>query len=184
MGRIEQLVESYQNHIATSPPSGLAGAEKAIFVVYDKANERRIRARKEHFQIATQSAGYKWKEIDLAGEFAHWMTRLDYANEYFSDPDSLELKLADFEEHLGNLVGAVLQAEDSDEDTIVAMFGVASLFGFTRVSRLMKQVEPKIRGRLVVFFPGEHEDNVYRLLDARDGWNYLAVPITAENGAY
>jgi hypothetical protein len=39
-----------------------------------------------------------------------------------------------------------------------------------------------IRGRLVVFFPGEYEDNNYRLLDARDGWNYLAVPITLHNG--
>jgi len=28
-----------------------------------------------------------------------------------------------------------------------------------------------------VFFPGEHEGNSYRLLDARDGWNYLAVPL-------
>ena len=33
-------------------------------------------------------------------------------------------------------------------------------------------------GRLVVFFPGQFEQNNYRLLDARDGWNYLAVPIT------
>jgi len=35
-----------------------------------------------------------------------------------------------------------------------------------------------IAGRLLVFFPGEHEGNSYRLLDARDGWNYLAIPIT------
>jgi hypothetical protein len=32
----------------------------------------------------------------------------------------------------------------------------------------------------VVFFPGEVEDNVYRLLDARDGWGYLSHPITAD----
>ena len=34
------------------------------------------------------------------------------------------------------------------------------------------------RGRLVVFFPGQYEQNNYRLLDARDGWNYMAVPIS------
>jgi hypothetical protein len=30
----------------------------------------------------------------------------------------------------------------------------------------------------VIFFPGHFEHNNYRLLDARDGWNYHAVPIT------
>jgi hypothetical protein len=47
---------------------------------------------------------------------------------------------------------------------------------------VLKEVVKDIRGRLVVFFPGEYEDNNYRLLDARDGWNYLAVPITLHNG--
>jgi len=43
-------------------------------------------------------------------------------------------------------------------------------------------VEPHIQGRLLIFFPGVYEQNNYRLLDARDGWNYLAVPITAHEG--
>ena len=50
--------------------------------------------------------------------------------------------------------------------------------GFLRVSELIQSVEPSIRGRLVVFFPGTKNDNNYRLLDARDGWSYLAQPIT------
>ena len=41
-------------------------------------------------------------------------------------------------------------------------------------------MERDVRGRMVVFFPGEYVDNNYRLLDARDGWNYLAVPITLQ----
>ncbi|MFH1688626.1 MAG: DUF1788 domain-containing protein, partial [Candidatus Eisenbacteria bacterium] len=60
--------------------------------------------------------------------------------------------------------------------------GVACLFGLTRLSLVLKEVVKDIRGRLVVFFPGEYEENNYRLLDARDGWNYLAVPITLHNG--
>ena len=43
-------------------------------------------------------------------------------------------------------------------------------------------VEGDIQGRLLVFFPGVYEQNNYRLLDARDGWNYLAVPITSQRG--
>ena len=47
-----------------------------------------------------------------------------------------------------------------------------------KVSALLNAVNDAIAGRLLVFFPGEHEGNSYRLLDARDGWNYLAIPIT------
>ena len=43
-------------------------------------------------------------------------------------------------------------------------------------------ISREVRGRLLVFFPGEHERGNYRLLDARDGWNYLAVPIDAQEG--
>mgnify|MGYP000987610382 CR=1 FL=1 len=44
--------------------------------------------------------------------------------------------------------------------------------------QVLKLIEGDIRGRLVLFFPGQLEGNNYRLLDARDGWNYLAVPIS------
>ena len=55
---------------------------------------------------------------------------------------------------------------------------MVSLYGFVRVSELIHDVERSIKGRLVVFFPGTKNENNYRLLDARDGWNYLAVPVT------
>jgi hypothetical protein len=55
---------------------------------------------------------------------------------------------------------------------------VGALFGLTHLSHILKLVEPDIRGRLVVFFPGQLERNGYRLLDGRVGWNYLAIPIT------
>ena len=57
-----------------------------------------------------------------------------------------------------------------------------SIYGFTKVSLLLKEVVHDIRGRLLLFFPGEYDNNNYRLLDARDNWNYLAVPITCQNG--
>ena len=44
--------------------------------------------------------------------------------------------------------------------------------------------DSSIRGRLVVFFPGEYENGNYRFLDARDGWSYRAVPILASEGAF
>jgi len=81
----------------------------------------------------------------------------------------------------GRLTDALKSAEPGDS-TVVAISGVASLFGFVRVSELLPLVEGQIRGRLLVFFPGVYELDNYRLLDARDGWNYHAVPITAGDG--
>ena len=74
----------------------------------------------------------------------------------------------------------MLHAPDADAGSVVGLFGVASLFGFIRVSEVMRAIERDVRGRIVVFFPGEYVDSNYRLLDARDGWNYLAVPITLQ----
>ena len=72
----------------------------------------------------------------------------------------------------------------SYEADVVALTGVSSLFGFVRVSELVGALEPSIRGRLVVFFPGGYENGNYRFLDARDGWSYRAVPILASEGAF
>jgi hypothetical protein len=115
------------------------------------------------------------------------MAQTEYRESYFESPEDLELKLDDdFLEHVADRVRDVLTAPEADDQSVVGIYGIASLFGFIRVSELMKEIERDIRGRVVVFFPGEYENSNYRLLDARDGWNYLAVPITLqeERGVY
>jgi hypothetical protein len=92
------------------------------------------------------------------------------------------MSLPDFRDHAAAKLRAVLEDATVDNGTIVAVHGIGKLFGFIKVSELMHVVESSIRGRLLVFFPGEYENNNYRLLDARDGWNYLAVPITSREG--
>jgi hypothetical protein len=69
--------------------------------------------------------------------------------------------------------------EEADASSVVSVTGLASLFDFMRVSSLIDRVEDSIRGRLLVLFPGEYANNVYRFMDARDGFNYMAVPITS-----
>jgi len=49
------------------------------------------------------------------------------------------------------------------------------LYDFLHVSELIDGLEKTFPGFLLVFFPGEKEGNTYRFLDARTGWNYLAV---------
>lgn len=183
MGRIEDLASRYKSHIEAPWQRNLAGGQKAIFVVYPKTDERRLRYRIGQFELATQACGQGWKLVDLTDAFAEWMADTDYRETYFEEPDSLEMELSNgFLKHAADCIREALTAEDVDENTVVAVQGVASLYGLTRVSDVLKEVVHDIQGRLVVFFPGEHDDNVYRLLDARDGWNYLAVPITLHNG--
>ena len=181
MGRIDRLAERYKSYIALPWQKDLAGAQRTLFIVYDKADERRLRARKELFELATKDAGHGWLECDLTKVFAEWMANTEYRDSYFESPQDLELKLEDdFLQHVAGRVREVLTVVEADDQAVVGIFGIASLFGFVRVSELMKEIEQEIRGRVAVFFPGEYESNNYRLLDARDGWNYLAIPITLQ----
>ena len=181
MGRIDRLAECYKRYIALPWQKDLAGAQRTIFIQYDRTDERRLRARMTLFELATKEAGHRWIECDLTPAFAKWMAGLEYRESYFESPQDLELKLDDeFLAHVAGLVHQKLTGPEADDHTVVGVYGIASLFGFVRVSELMKTVEGDIRGRIAVFFPGEYEDGNYRLLDARDGWNYLAVPITAQ----
>ncbi len=179
MGRIEDLAARYQNHIGAPWQRSLAGAQKTIFVVYDKVDERKLRAKLDLFEMGTKQSGHPWKHFDFTPVFAQWMSKMEYRESYFEEPDDLALKLqGDFVDFAAGELRKVLTADDVTDETVVAVSGVACLYGFTKVSLILKEAERDVRGRLVLFFPGEYENNNYRLLDARDGWNYLAVPIT------
>lgn len=183
MGRIEQLADRYERHVSAPWPRNLAGAQKAIFVVYDKSDERRLRAKRREFEMRTRDAGHAWREVDLTDVFPRWIAQDEYRDEYFESPEDLSLKLqAEFVEHAAAELRSALTADDVDEDTVVGVIGAAALYGFARISEVLKHVDGEIRGRLVLFFPGDFDQNNYRLLDARDGWNYLAVPITLHDG--
>jgi hypothetical protein len=121
----------------------------------------------------------------LTDAFAQWLSKHEYRDGYFENPEHLESQSPaadDFKEALVQQVTDTLVSPKADESAVVAVYGVASLFGFCRVSEVVSRVEHSILGRLLVFFPGEHENNTYRFLDAREGWNYLAVPITSDEG--
>lgn len=179
MGRIEDLAERYRQHISTPWQRTVAGAQRVVMIVYDKELERTLRARKGEFENATLMANHDWVEVDVTRTFAQWLGADEYRDAYFESPEDLSLKLeAEFAEHVADRIRGALTLSGVSENTVVALFGVGSLFGFTHLSHVLKLVERDIKGRLVVFFPGTYDLNNYRLLDARDGWNYLAVPIT------
>jgi hypothetical protein len=185
MGQIERLIQNYDTRVSLPWERNLAGPQRVWFAVYNKTEERRLRRRMEEFEISTKRAQHGWVTIDLTDAFALWLSKHDYRDGYFEAPDHLEGEspaLEDFKEAMVRQVTDVLTSPRADESTVVAIYGVASLFGFMKTSELVSKVETAIRGRLLVFFPGEYENNTFRFLDARDGWNYLAVPITADEG--
>ena len=182
MSRIQQLAKTYGQHIVTAWQRTIADSQRVIIVVYDKELERDILAHKEEFEIVTKQANHGWFEVNVSPSFAEWISTSEYRDAYFESPDDLQLKLeSEFTGFVAGKIRSVLSQQEVTESSVVAVFGVGSLFGFTRISQVLKLIEPSIRGRLVVFFPGQYEQNNYRLLDARDGWNYLAVPITLDS---
>lgn len=177
MGRVEDLAELYEQHISLPWQEALAGAQRVIMVVYAKELERTLRAKKGEFEQRTVRAGHKWIEFDCTKLFADWMANEEYKESFFEVPEDLALFLEGaFTRYAGDLIRNKLQMQDMN--TVTALTGVASLYGFLRVSELVRCIEPFVKGRLVVFFPGNKEGNNYRLLDARDGWNYLAHSIS------
>jgi hypothetical protein len=179
MNKVEKLIQNYERQVSLPWDHTLSGPQKVWFAVYDKTDERRLRARVGEFELATKNAGKKWVLHNLTDSFAHWISANEYRESYFESPEDIELALAGFLAHLAEQTQILLNNK-ANQETVVALLGVATLFGLARVSTLIQKIQSDIPGRLLVFFPGEYDQNTYRLLDdtSRDGWNYLAVPIT------
>ncbi|MEY5049170.1 MAG: hypothetical protein RLZZ175_2529 [Bacteroidota bacterium] len=177
--RIDLLVEAYEKVINEPWSSALSGQERIWFLVYDPAEQRKVDLHLGDFERAAIKAGKKWKDISLKQCFPSWMANHEYKESYFQKPkvivDQLEASFIPFAiQFLKNEINKIEQ----DEDTLIALKDVSSIFGFARLSEIIKSCDKDFKGRLLIFFPGEFEQNHYRLLDARDGWDYLARPIT------
>lgn len=183
MNRIELLAKKFEDHISLPWQQNLSAPEKTIFIVYPKNDELRLRAKKDLFRQACAKAAHPWHEVDLDEAFPTWMASQDYAEDYYEFPEDLKQKLeSEFTEYAAEMIRAKMVKLGDQE--VLGVFGVGSLFGFTHFSAVLKRLEGCIPGRMIAFFPGSHEKNVYHLLDARDGWGYMAYPITLNEVAY
>ncbi len=182
MERSDQLLKAYRSQVAMPWRTGLAGPERVWMAVYPPDLERRVRARTEDFKVATNEAGHPWVLLDLTTAFPTWMAAHPHREAYFAAPELITPALTQFMTTVEASVRQALTSDDADDSTVVALLGVAALFPMIRVSDLLQRVSSSVRGRLLLFFPGSYEAGNYRLLDARDGWNYLAIPITITEG--
>lgn len=182
MSYVEELIESYRRFVALPWRQGVAPPQRVWMVVYPPRHERRMRLNLREFENATIQAGHSWDCIDITTSFERWMAAHEYAQTYFEEPELLETALPAFFESLVTEVHEQLELAD-DPNGVVGLVGAGALFGLgdsVKVSALMNEVNTYIAGRLLVFFPGQLDHNTYRLLNARDGWDYLATPITPE----
>ena len=131
------------------------------------------------FENYTKQTGRKWELIDLKLCFSNWLAHHKYREEYFSQPEDISDQVeSEFKDFVVDYLKKVLSKQDIDENTLVAITNVTSLFGFLKLSDILNNIYSEIKGRLLIFFSGEFDQNHYRLLNARDGWSYLARPIT------
>jgi len=180
VSRISRLIQSYRNYIAIPWRDDAAAAQRVIFCVYNEQDERGLRLKLDEFALVTAEAGHKWEIFDLTDNFASWLASQRYAKSYFQQPSLLPTLLPRYLDRISDDFKAFLQECGAGSDAVIALSGVGSLFGLVKVREVVDRLAPLVSGRLLVFFPGSFENNNYRLLDGYDGWNYLAVPITAD----
>ena len=176
MSAIDRLLANYARQVRLPWSAHAAGKQRVWFAVYHPAEERRVRARLPQFEEVTLGAGHGWSAVDLTGLLPEFLTTHKYRESIFEKPQHLKAG-TQLELRAAAMVDAA--CAQSDPDSVVVITGLASLFDFMRVSTLIDRVEDSVRGRLLVMFPGEFQGTLYRFMDARDGFNYMATPITS-----
>jgi len=180
VSRIKRLINSYSSFIAVPWRDDAAAAQRVIFCVYNEDEELRLRAGIDEFEIATKQTGHEWAVFDLTDSFAGWLSGQKYAEKYYQTPNLISPLLSKYLPYIVGEFKNFLAERSVGKEFVVAVKGVGSLFGFIKAKEVVDKLAPLVSGRLLVFFPGSFENNNYRLLDGYDGWNYLAVPITAD----
>lgn len=178
MSAIDRLVANYSRQVRLPWSHNTAGAQRIWFAVYPPSEERRLRARLPQFEQLTDEANHGWLSVDLTRLVPEYLAAHKYRESIFQDPRHLRAG-NDLEVRAASLIKKASSRDEADAQSVVAVTGLASLFDFMRISSLIQSVEGDARGRLLVFFPGEYAGNVYRFMNARDGFNYMAIPITS-----
>jgi len=180
---VDQLIKAYRDHVAVPWQSSLSGSERVWFLVYRPENERRIMFRLQDFESATLDAGHKWCRVDLAGRYAAWLGQQRNLARLLQNPEGVAADK--FVTALINELAPKVAAAGPDDVLVltstIALFGMASLSALIKGTETTRGLETHTRGRLLVMFPGSRQNNTYRFLESGDGWNYMAVPITASS---
>ncbi len=175
MPTTDELLRYFEQQVALPWRDDLAPEYRVWILHYEPALERRLRGRMAEFEAIARRHGKGWYALDLANLVGPWFASHPLFEGLVEQPDELPGLLPEFAAHVRETVREKLAAIGPGD--ILALSGGGALFGLMRISLLIEVVAPAISGRLLVFFPGRYDRGAYRLLDARDGWNYRATPI-------
>lgn len=179
MNTFDDILSAYVRQVGLPWASDTPPAGRIWVLWYDKTLQRRFTGRLGDFEQATRKAGHGWHSIDLSPWVGRWLAQHEFFDALMREPRELRGLLPDLEKDLvRNLRDALAACREQD---VLAVDGCGSLFGVLRISNLLSRLADHIPGRLLLGFPGKHTVGVYRLLDARDGWNYHAIPIPSDN---
>ncbi|MGN6258092.1 MAG: DUF1788 domain-containing protein [Solirubrobacterales bacterium] len=179
MSYLDDLLGAYRRYVSLPWADSLAPAQRVWMAVYPPDQERRLRLHLQAFEEATVEHGHEWTAVDITDSFERWTAANPYNEAYFEAPELFAAALPGFFDHLVEELRRKLAESDSPKG-VVALVGAGAMFGLgeaVKVSALLNAVSDSIAGRLLVFFPGDVESNNFRLLDGRDGWNYMALVI-------
>lgn len=169
MTRVESLdglLESYGVTVARPWDAQLASPYRTWLALYPPPAERRLRAAAGRLEEATRNAGHGWVACDFSRTLADWLGNHRYREAYFASPHDLRDRLKEFREVVSRqLAGATGAAGFED---VVALFGLASLWGFISPLEVVEEARSAVRGRLLVLFPGERAAGGVIFLDGRD----------------
>ena len=176
MSKVNQLLAKFESIINEPWPTGLSGQEKVWFLIFDPIDLKKVHFKLSEFEMATQNAHRDWLLISLNDYFTNWLSKHDYKEAFFEEPEYISDALqTEFRDYIIQEINKELT--ENSENTLLVLKDTSAIFGFIKLSEVVQDVSNKIKGRLMVLFPGEFSNNQYRLMDARDGWDYLARPI-------
>jgi hypothetical protein len=179
LSTIEELLAAYIQRLQVPWRPDEQPAGRVWILWYGKEHERRVRGRLGEFRQATLEAQRGWHELDLAPLFGEWVAAQPWFERAAQYPGTLSTVIGQFKTHLLERVRGALAG--CGQNDVLALTGVASLFGLLKAQPLIEAAARSVPGRLLVTFPGVHRNGIYRLLDARDGFNYLAIPVPASS---
>jgi hypothetical protein len=175
MSRVSDLVDAYAGELSLPWRPGLSGGERVWMLVYPPDMERAMRAALPRLEMVTLQEGHGWTPLDITDELGLWLASHRHSEAFFEEP--LDFTPAIIDKFEGELVAKIrARLAAAPESDAVALIGIGSVFPFLRASSVIKAIDDAVRGRLLVLFPGLHdpETHSFRLLDARDGFNYRA----------
>src|SRR5690606_15017487 len=93
IAKVDQLIQAVDKAVNEPWTSTLSGQERVWFLVYDPAEQRKVSLRIGAFETSTIRAGKKWQVISMKSCFPEWMSKHDYRDEYFTNPEYIVYQL-------------------------------------------------------------------------------------------